>query len=67
MRRKPLTNASLVGEKICQCSRCKEFFSSEKSFDKHLKGTPKNRKCSKPESVGLVIKEIGDGTAWSDN
>jgi len=67
MKMKQLTKVSLIGDDICQCCRCKEFFADEESFDEHLKGSAVNSSCDNPESVGLKIKEVKDGTAWSKN
>lgn len=58
------TNAPLVGKR-CQCPTCKEIFSTEANFDKHRKGQHGvDRHCVDPETVGLVIGQVGDKFVW---
>ena len=42
------------------CVRCWEVFSTERNFDKHLKGDPAERFCVQPDAVGLIQRSNGD-------
>lgn len=58
------TNAKLTGKR-CQCPECGEVFSTESNFNKHRKGSYGiDRHCVDPESVGLVVGQVGDNTVW---
>ncbi len=58
------TNAKLTGKR-CQCSVCKEYFSTVNNFDRHRVGTHADGKtCADPETVGLVIGQSGPSTFW---
>lgn len=46
--------------KRSMCVRCWEVFSTERNFDKHLKGTAEDRFCVSPDAVGLKQRENGD-------
>lgn len=60
------TNAPLTPQSgnRCQCPTCKEVFSTVTNFDKHRKGEHGERYCVDPETVGLVIKKVGEYTVW---
>jgi len=59
------TQIPLSGKR-CQCSECKEFFSSPTAFDKHRAGTHGvDRHCQSPETAGLLIRKVPNGSFWA--
>ena len=48
----------LTGDR-CQCRACGEYFNSTFSFDKHRKGTSKDRVCKSPSDIGMSKNERG--------
>ncbi len=49
-----------VGSPRSMCVRCWEVFSTERNFDRHLKGSAAERFCVQPNAVGLVQRANGD-------
>ena len=60
------TNAPLTPQSggRCQCPACGEVFSTDSGFTKHRKGELGKKYCVDPETVGLVIKKVGEYTVW---
>ena len=57
------TNATLKGNR-CYCRGCGEYFSVVSNFDKHRIWKDDKRVCADPESLGMEIKQTGQGTYW---
>jgi hypothetical protein len=49
-----------AGSPRSMCVRCWEVFSTERNFDRHLKGSAAERFCVQPNAVGLVQRANGD-------
>ena len=62
----PTTSARLTGKR-CQCGECGEVFSTLANFDRHRKGSYRDRSryCEHPEAVGLELKVSASGLYWA--
>lgn len=55
-----MSNPKLTpGSNRCLCSGCGEHFNSVAAFDMHRIGKGRDRRCERPEAVGMVKNGAG--------
>lgn len=59
------TTSAVLRGKRSLCRACGEYFSTTSNFDRHRKGVHGvDRHCVSPETLGMVVGEVGGSTFW---